>query len=160
MSSRVPPITYLSLAVAVFSLATAMYQGWLQTRNLEAVQRDLARREVIRGCKDAIEAYFEAKLRLRLAGEPALGAVDAQRRYEAAASAVARLAAVGTFLANGQSEEARAVYTDLSHEMERIAAAGRADELDVAAPDLFSAADRLFARMNADCVGSTRIDPI
>jgi hypothetical protein len=154
-SSRPSAITWISLGVACFSMATAMYQGWLATRNMEIVQKDIARREMIRSCRDGIEAYFEAKLRIALlqTGEATA------RRLENAAIAVSRFAAIGTFLANVEGEEQRVRYTRLSRELDRLRllppAGGAFDE-----KAFFADADRLFAGMNEDCVRSARLAPV
>jgi hypothetical protein len=154
----VPAITYVSLAVAFFSLATAMYQGYVQTRNLEAVQRDITRRELIRGCKDVIESYFEVKLRIRLLRDAALRGDATETRVEAAKVAGSRFAAVGTFLANGQGEEARSRYTELSRELGRLGDAAASGDLGTD-DAIFTVADGLFRGMNDDCVNSARADP-
>ncbi|HUG63140.1 MAG TPA: hypothetical protein VMP03_14925, partial [Methylomirabilota bacterium] len=124
---------------------------------MEAVQRDITRREVIRGCKDVIEAYFEAKLRIGLLADAVRRQADIDRQAEAAAIAASRFAAIGTFLANGQNEAARGRYTELSKEIERLVAAAGAGSIE----DLsgaYGAADGLFKGMNQDCVGSARLD--
>ncbi|WP_181702829.1 hypothetical protein [Chthonobacter albigriseus] len=154
-SSRPSPVALLSIGIACFSLATAMYQGYVQTRNLEAVQRDIARREHIRGCKDVIEAYFEAKLRIgilrdRVADAPSgLPSADEQ-----AAVAISRFGAIGTFLANVQGDEARARYTKLTQTLEATFQAVRTGGSQPG--NLFQEADQLFKGMNEDCVGSAR----
>lgn len=156
---RPPTLTLVTLAIALLSLSTAVYQGWLQTRNLEVVQRDLARRELIRSCKDVIEAYFEAKLRIgRVAALGAEGgSAPASAARDAAAVAVGRIGALGTYLANFQGEAARGRYTALTRALE--AAAGAAETGAVARDRLFEAADGLFYGMNEDCVRSVRQEP-
>lgn len=157
-ASRPSRLTLVTLAIALLSLATAVYQGWVQTRNLEIVQRDLARREQVRSCKEVIEAYFEAKLRIGLlvGSRAAPAATFPASPEEAAAIAVSRFAALGTYLANFQGEATRQRYTALSRELERLVAAARTDS----APDRsFGTADGLFYEMNEDCVRSTRLIP-
>lgn len=157
-ASRPSGLTLVTLAIALLSLATAVYQGWVQTRNLEIVQRDLARREQVRSCKEVIEAYFEAKLRIGLlvGSRAAPSTALAVPPEEAAAIAVSRFAALGTYLANFQGEATRQRYTALSRELERLVAAAQADT----APDRsFGTADGLFYEMNEDCVRSTRLIP-
>jgi plasmid stabilization system protein ParE len=62
---------------------------------------------------------------------------------------VTRFAAIGTYLANFHGEPARAAYTDLSRELERLARTARSGPSDPTT--LFDTADGLFARMNTDC---------
>lgn len=151
--SRTPTVALLSVAIACFSLGTAMYQGYVQTRNLETVQRDIARREQIRACKDVIEAFFEAKLRTGLllqGGDD--GSDGARQSAELAAVAVSRLGAVGTFLANMEGKDARARYTQLTRTVEAALSAARGGDA-AAHAGAVAEADRLFAGMNMDCVG-------
>ncbi len=156
---RFPGLSSLSLGIALCSLSTAMYQGYVQTRNLEIMQRDLARREQVRSCKEVIEAYFEAKLRigqvLDMRARPPSGWMPSPE--DAAAVAVSRFAALGTYLANFQGEEARVRYTALTRALE--AAVARAGDGGVSMQALFEAADGLFAGMNEDCVRQARNVP-
>jgi hypothetical protein len=142
-------LTHISLAIATVSLGAALFQGYLNSRNLDVVQRDIARREHLRACKEAIEAYFDAKLRIeRAAAEP-----GPERRFEARA-AVARVGALGTYLANFQGEAMRVSYTGLTRELDRLALAP-----SPAAPgEAFARADGIFAELNQDCMRSTRFD--
>lgn len=148
-------LAHVSIVIALMSLGAALYQGWINSRNLEAVQRDIGRREHLRACKEIIEAYFEVKLRIARLAMPTMGAGLGDPEFEARA-AVARFAALGTYLANFQDEGRRVRYTALSRELERLVDQARA--APIADRDaLFRAADEIFAGMNADCVGSTRV---
>lgn len=156
---RTVPISFVSLAIASLSMVTAMYQGWLQTENMASMTRDIARREQIRVCKDVIEAYFEAKLRIGLLADK-MGRTELfltlTTPSEQAAVAVSRIGAFGTFLANVQGEDARARYTSLTRELETVleaTLAGAVTDRD----GLFREADRLFAVLNEDCVASARL---
>lgn len=161
---RAISIAHFSIAIAILSLVSSGFQAWVNSRNLENVQHDIARREHIRACKEVIEAYFEVKARVGLVMGTDLRVADrtepagAEMR-SAAAVAVARFAAIGTFLANFQDEAARAQYTALSLELTRILASAR-DAQTAGLEALFADADRLFARMNDDCVRSARAAPI
>jgi hypothetical protein len=67
------------------------------------------------------------------------------------AHAVARLAALGTYLANLRDDSIRARYTELSETVRKAmseAARTQPAELD----KLFGPAERIFAELNADCV--------
>ncbi|MGL4496360.1 MAG: hypothetical protein ACRCUX_11135 [Beijerinckiaceae bacterium] len=146
-------LAVLSLVIALVSLMAAVFQGYINARNLAVVQRDLARREHVRACKEAAELFFEAKLRIaRHAGQ-----VRDNQGGDGfdAALATGRLAAVSTYLANFGDGATRNSYTALSQAMRTLldgAAQGRRDD-----PALVEA-DRLFGLLNADCVRAARLD--
>ena len=147
-------LTHLSLLVALASFGAAMFQGYINSRNLQVVQRDIGRREHIRACKEAIEAFFEVKLRVgRLVEIAKLNApVDA---FDAAMS-VSRFGAIGTYLANFQGEDARYQYTLLTRELQRLVDVAKVG--DVTADDVFfKIANEKFDMMNADCVRSSQL---
>ncbi len=47
---------YVSLFVAGLSLLTSFYQGYLNTKFVDIVQKNVARGEYMRTCKDIIDA--------------------------------------------------------------------------------------------------------
>ena len=151
-----------SMAIALASLATAMFQGYLNARNMATVTTDISRREAIRTCKETVEAWFEVKLRIGLMtgggddrGIVAVGIAAPERSIDAAV-AINRFAALGTVLANvADLPEMRASYTALSGELTRIHAAARAEPGKPLAA-LFERAEGLFGRLNADCVRWSR----
>ncbi|HVT55445.1 MAG TPA: hypothetical protein VHD34_05295 [Xanthobacteraceae bacterium] len=139
---------YFSLFVAGLSLLTSLYQGYLNTKFVEIVQKNVSRGESMRTCKDIIDAYFQIKLRVSLL---AANGPDAEKREVEAKNAVSHFAALGTYLANLQNEEARVRYTHLSWALEKAVKDARTTpvgEVD----KLFVAPDDLFAGMNKDCV--------
>ena len=142
----------VSLAVAALSLMSSAWQAYINSRNMEIVQRDIGRRELVRVCRDVIEAYFHVKLTV----ETAAGRSDARATLEPRA-AVNRFAALGTYLANFQGEGKRAEYTELSRELQRLAQAApglKPEGTDTA----FARADGLFAALNDDCVRSLHVE--
>ena len=139
---------YVSLFVAGLSLLTSFYQGYLNTKFVEIVQKNVARGESMRTCKDIIDAFFQIKMRVAVL---ATNGTDADKREIDAKNAVSHFAALGTYLANLQSEEARVRYTHLTWALEKVvAAASKTSPADV--EKLFAPADELFAGMNKDCV--------
>ena len=56
-------LAYVSFFVAALSLATSMYQGYLNTRFVDIVQSNVARGETARVCKDLIDVFFQIKFR-------------------------------------------------------------------------------------------------
>lgn len=147
-------VTYFPMLIAVMSLLTSVYNGYLNNRFVEIIQRNLGRAEYMRSCKEIIDAYFQVKFRADLLSEAAAGS-DAAARLPAqqveARNAVNKLAALGTYLANMRDEATRARYTELSRTLERIV-----QEAPRTPPDQlqkqFEAADRLFGAVNDDCV--------
>lgn len=146
----------VSLAVAGLSLGAASWQGYLNSRNIEIVQRDLGRRELVRVCRDVIEAYFAVKLAVEKAATLRGDRPAAEIAFEPRA-AVNRFAALGTYLANFQGEAKRAEYTALSRELlglAQTAPALKPEGLDAA----FAKADSMFATLNDDCVRSSHFE--
>ncbi len=148
------PLAVVSFFVAALSLVTSFYQGYLNTRFVELVQSGVSRSETARTCKELIDGYFQLKFKAgALATAAERNPLDVFAFESDLGNAVSRFAALGTYLANFQGEEKRAKYTALSSELEQIAKKARgtpSGEIGKA----FVNADRMFAEMNADCVGS------
>ena len=76
-----------------------------------------------------------------------------------AANAVARMSALGTYLANLRDENVRVRYTELSKAVDKAVSEARQTspaELE----KLFEPADRIFATLNADCVKTALDQPM
>lgn len=147
-------ITYFPMFIATLSLLTSIFNGYLNSKFVDIIQSNVGRVEHMRTCKEIIEAYFQVKFRAGLAN--AGGGAAAEQE---AANAVARFAALGTYIANLRDDATRRRYTDLSRQLERIAADAKrtpAGELD----KRFEPADRLFSELNDDCVKSARATPM
>lgn len=148
-------VTYFPMLIAVLSLLTAVYNGYLNNRFVDIIQRNLGRAEYMRSCKEVIDAYFQVKFRADLLSETAAaGGADSARlasQQVEARNAVNRLAALGTYLANMRDEATRARYSELSRMLESIVqAAPRLPPAQLR--QRFDAADPLFGAMNDDCV--------
>jgi hypothetical protein len=166
---RSAALALLSIFLAMMSVGAAVYQNYIYTRQLniftqqvEILQRNVSRGEFIRSCKEVIDAYFQVKLKVGIiaraaARERGANAAMADTMMELeAATAVSRVGALGTYLANFQDEDTRYQYTQLTWSLEKILTAARttpAGELD----KLFEPADALFAKMNDDCVKLSKI---
>ena len=154
--SNANTLAYISFFVAALSLATSMYQGYLNTRFVEIVQSNVARGETARICKDLIDGYFQIKFRTTALAAAMQRDKDTNSSavisaLSEAQNAASRFAAYGTYLANFLGEQKRSEYTALSNELARIVGeAQRSATADVSA--LFEKADALFGVMNADCV--------
>ncbi len=145
----------------MITVSAAVYQNYIYTRLLDTMQRNVARSEYGRACRDVIEAYFQVKLRVGFVltgravasnGQPGMMEIEA-------ANAVSRVGAYGTYLANYRDDDVRYQYTQLTLELQRIVLAARAGaERDL--DKLFAKADALFARMNDDCVKTAKSAPL
>ena len=149
--------------IAVLSLVTSIYNGYLNGRFVDLIQRNLGRSEYMRTCKDVIDAYFQVKFRASVVSRnrenaSAGGSAMTSEQIEAA-NAVARLGALGTYLANLRDEAVRARYTELSRAVDRAVAEAR-QTAPAGVDKLFEPADRIFADLNADCVKSALDKPL
>jgi 5'-deoxynucleotidase YfbR-like HD superfamily hydrolase len=154
-----------SMLLAIMSLGAAFYQNYIQTKYVEAIQRNVSRAEYNRACRDLIEAYFQVKLKLGLIARAAErerlpNGAGAETMLEVeAANAVSRFAALGTYLANFQNEDTRYQYTQLSWTLEKILPLAR-NTAPAELAKLFEPADKLFAAMNDDCVRTAKAAPL
>jgi hypothetical protein len=152
---RTAAITYFPMFIAVLSLVTSMYIGYLNDKMIDVIQSSLGRSEYLRTCKEIIDAYFQVKFQAKLFAENSGRASERSSGMTAyqveAANAVNKFAAMGTYLANLADEAAREKYTHLSWELEKVV--GEADKTPAADLDKrFERADQMFSQMNQDCV--------
>lgn len=153
-------LAYVSFFVAALSLATSVYQGYLNTRFVELMQSSVTRAETARTCKDLIDAYFQIKFRVKglalaFERERNLNSPATIAAASEAQNAVSRFGAYGTYLANYQGEAKRGEYTRLTNELLRLTeAAYTTASADL--PKQFEKADAMFGAMNADCVASVK----
>lgn len=158
---RTSALAFLSMILAILSVCTALYQNYIQTRYVDAVQRNVSRAEYNRACRDIIEAYFQVKLKMGLLLSERAGSGTAMPgMFEMeAANAVSRIGAVGTYLANFQNEDIRFRYTQLSWELQRLVLTVRENpERDL--NKMFAKADEMFASLNEDCVKTAKAAPL
>jgi hypothetical protein len=149
-------LSYFPMFIATLSLVTSIYNGYLNGLFVDLIQRNLPRTEYMRTCKEVIDAYFQVKFRASVisrnrenAGGPGGNGMTSDQIE--GANAVAKLAALGTYLANLRDESVRARYTELSNLTEK--AMNEARYTPPAGLDkLFEATDRIFSELNADCV--------
>lgn len=154
-------VTFFPMAIAVLSLVTSIYNGWLNNKFVGIIQGNVGRVEYMRTCKEIIDAYFLVKVRVGLLTDAAHGApagVDLGRERTEAEVAVAKLAALGTYLANLRDEAIRARYTELSRRLEALVRERGGGQGDAATR--FQTADTIFAELNADCVRSAKDMPL
>ncbi len=148
---------YFPMFIATLSLVTSIYNGYLNGKFVDFIQRNAGRTEYLRTCKEIIDAYFQVKMRVTLVNTTREGAGGAAATE--AANAVAKFGALGTYLANLRDEATRVRYTQLSTDLEKLAVdAGRlsTDELG----KRYQGPDREFSDMNADCIKSAKELPL
>jgi len=107
-------VTYFPMFIATLSLVTSIYNGYLNSRFVDLIQRNLGRGEYMRTCKDVIDAYFQVKVRATVISRNrnAAGSNAAMTAEQIeGANAVARLGALGTYRAKLRDESIRARYT-------------------------------------------------
>jgi len=161
-------ITYFPMFIATLSLVTSIYNGYLNNLFVDLIQRNVGRTEYMRTCKDVSDAYFQVKFRASVVsrnrdnarvGTAATTAEQMTPEQIEAANAVAKLGALGTYLANLRDEAARVQYTELSMAVQKAVNDARKTPPD-ALEKLFEPADRIFAILNADCVKSALDKPM
>ena len=156
-------IVYFPMFIATLSLVTSIYNGYLNSMFVNLIQLNVARGEYLRTCKDVIDAYFQVKFRASVVSRnrdnaKAAGVSMTPDQIEAA-SAVARMGALGTYLANLRDESVRVRYTELSMAVDKAVSDAR--QTPPAGLDkLFEPADRIFADLNADCVKTALDKPM
>jgi hypothetical protein len=98
-------MSYFPMFIATLSLRTSIFNGYINTRFLDFIQRNTGRVEYLRTCKEIIDAYFQVKVRAGVINANAArqGASGADGRAMASdevdgASAVNKFAALGTYL--------------------------------------------------------------
>ncbi|MCC7346430.1 MAG: hypothetical protein IT538_03435 [Variibacter sp.] len=162
---RATLMAYFPMFIATLSLVTSIYNGYLNNKFVDFVQRNTGRMEYMHTCKEIIEAYYQVKSRAsliragaerqRAAGTAAQGA---GAEHTDGINAVNRFAALGTYLANLRDDATRVRYTELSVLLEKIVHDAAQPGADLAA--LFAPADRIFTEMNNDCVRFAQGSPL
>ena len=155
-------MSYFPMLIAVLSLCASIYSGYLYSKFIDIIQRNVGRVEDMKTCKEIIEAYFLVKAKTALimangererAGNAASNGMSTDQME--GATAVAKFAALGTYLANLRGDAVRERYTQLSHQVEKIISeASRTPRSDL--NKVFESADRLFSEMNDDCIRTAK----
>src|SRR5947209_19280228 len=100
---RAVAITFFPMFIATLSLVTSIYNGYLNNKFVDLIQRNLGRAEYMRTCKEIIDAYFQVKFRAGIVSEQSASVSTPAGSSSAeidAANAVNKFAALGTYLAN------------------------------------------------------------
>src|SRR5205085_5540059 len=118
---RTALIAFFPMFIAVLSLLTSIYNGYLNNKFVGIIQGNLGRAEYMRTCKEIIDAYFQVKFKAGLiAGSGADASAAASPQQIDALNAVNHFAALGTYLANLRDDAKRERYSQLSRELQRI----------------------------------------
>jgi len=140
--------------IAVLSLVTSIFNGYLNNKFVDTIQRNFGRAEYLKTCKEIIDAYIQVKFRAGIVGANTGGARGGAGPSAAqidASNAVNKFAALGTYLANLRDDPTREQYTRLTRELETIVRdTGKTPPAELA--KRFEPADKLFSDMNNDCV--------
>jgi hypothetical protein len=156
-------VTFFPMFIATLSLVTAIFNGYLNNKFIDIIQRNVGRTEYMRTCKETIDAYFQVKFRAgvvaQAGGAPMAPGASPSPAAVDAANAVTKFAALGTYLANLRDDAMRARYTELSQRLDAaVREAASTSPAEVA--KLFEPADALFAGLNDDCVKSAQSAPM
>ena len=155
--TRAVLMTYFPMFIATLSLCTSIFNGYLNSKFLDFIQRNTGRVEYMRTCKEIIDAYFQVKVRAgTINANAARSSSEAQDSDDMdGASEVSKFAALGTYLANLRDDAVRKQYTDLTEVLGKIMIdAKRTPPADIS--KLFASADPMFAKLNDDCVKSAK----
>jgi hypothetical protein len=156
---RVLLITFFPMLIATLSLVTSIFNGYLNNKFVDIIQRNFGRAEYMRTCKETIDAYFQVKFRTGLVSanseQAQAGIASSTAERIDAEAAVNKFAALGTYLANLRDETIRTRYTELVRGLEKaVADAARTPPGELGR--LFEGPDRIFAELNNDCVKSAK----
>ena len=87
---RTAILIYFPMFIAALSLLTSIYNGYLNGNFVDFIQRNTGRTEYLRTCKEVIDAYFQAKIRIGMVN--GVGPQAAALAQTEAANAVAKSA--------------------------------------------------------------------
>jgi hypothetical protein len=147
-------MSYFPMFIATLSLCTSIFNGYLNTKFLDFIQRNTGRVEYMRTCKEIIDSYFQVKFRAGVINASS-AAAGATRDDIDGMNAVNKFASLATYLANLRDDAVRKQYTELTAELEKIVGnAKRMAPGDFAKS--FSTADQMFNSLNNDCVKSAQ----
>ncbi len=144
--------THISIFVAALSLCTALYQGYLNTQAVGVFSRDVTHRETMRSCREAVEYFMEAELRIRRlasANRSVYGEKEIAEMAFEARRTVTRFAAVATYLANFNAAKLREPYTAITGNLEALVTNAQAGGLTDTGP-----VEARFYALNENCVAS------
>ncbi len=150
-------LTWFFALVATIAIGVALYQGYLFHRTTEAMEKNVARTEISRTCRDIVGAYFEVKQKLSVLMPAAdrgniAGAsrVTEANRLEAQA-AITKFGGLSAYLANYQDVSARVRYSELTRALNGVMDVARTTPL-TDLDRVFAPADKIFSSLNDDCV--------
>ena len=157
-------MTYFPMFIATLSLVTSIFNGYLNARFVDLIQRNLSRIDYMRTCKEMIDAYFQVKFRATVISR--MRAQRGRRRTAMTAeqiegaNAVAKIGALGTYLANLRDETIRAALHGHEHRARQGRQAMRQTRHPKSSTSCSRRPTRIFADLNADCVKSALDRPM
>jgi len=150
---RTAVVVYFPMFIAALSLVTSIYNGYLNNKFVDFIQRNLARAESLRTCKEILEANAQVRFRAKILsqiGQRSGGAAELTAARNDAENAMIKYVSLATYLAN-LLPEARERYTRLSVELEKVV--NEAPQLPLAEVNKrLEQTDQMFNGMNDDCV--------
>lgn len=155
-------LTYFAVLLSVFALALSAYQGYVFNRSIDMMERNAARGEFVRACRDMAGAYYEVKQKISVLMPAAdrgniAGAsrVTEANRLEAQAS-ITKFGNLSNYLASFQDMSARVQYNELTKTLNGILDVARTTPL-TDLDRVFAPADKLFTAMSDDCGNPSRV---
>src|SRR5712692_7344363 len=110
---RIVLISYFPMFIATLSLCTLIFNGYLNMKFLDFIQRNTGRVEYMRTCKEIIDSYFQVKFRAGVINADAAAGVASREDIDGM-NAVNKFAALATYLANLRDDAIRKQYTELT----------------------------------------------
>ncbi|MCB1519484.1 MAG: hypothetical protein KDJ37_02785 [Hyphomicrobiaceae bacterium] len=183
---RAAMVTWFPMLIAVLSLITSIFNGYLNNKFVNTIRGRLTQSEYMSTCRETIDAYFQVKYRagvvaranaavsgvgspaagVTTVGSPAVGSSPPVSTAQAsgppsaadieAGNAVARFGALATYLANLRDEKIRASYTELYWILDRLVATAASSTPDERRQAI-AKADAIFYALNADCIKAAEV---
>jgi hypothetical protein len=153
---RAVMITFFPMFIATLSLLTSIYNGYLNSRFLDVIQNNVGRVEYMRTCKEGLDSYFQLKFKaaeLHQSGASATAEALADGRL-----AVAKFAALSTYLVNLRDESIRDPYTQFTRKLEDTITSAPA-LTDAQFKAAIASLDQTFTTLNNDCVTFSKTTP-
>jgi hypothetical protein len=161
VKGRTTAAAWFAMLIALAAAGAAGYQTYLFHQTTEVAQRNYARSEFVRACRDLVGRYFQVKSKVSTLmpaadrGNIAGASRVTEMNRQDAQAAVAQFGEASTYVANFQNDVARARDSELARALKSILDNARNTQLsDV--DKTFEPADRLFSQMTDECAKASR----
>ena len=155
-------LTYFAAILAMLALLISAYQGYVFNRSIDMMERNAARSDFVRACRDMVGSYYEVKKKISVLMPAAdrgniVGAsrVTESNRLEGQA-AITKFGNLSNYLASFQDVSARVQYNELTKTLNGILDVARTTPL-TDLERVFAPADKLFTGMSDDCGNPARV---